>query len=147
MTLTLAATDQAAGSGVAKLEYQVNTASPFGALGGAKLATAAAEWVTYDPANKPSFTAPGVYSVDYRSTDAAGNVETAKTVAFTITAPNTDHTAPVTTETLDPASPGAGQTYSGPVKVKFSALDRAGRPGGQDRRRQRRGRPLGSGRP
>ena len=84
--------------------------------------------MTYDPANKPMFTAPGVYSVDYRSTDAAGNVETAKSVAFTITAPNNDHTAPVTTQTLDPAAPGAGKTYSGPVKVKFSALDQS--PGG-----------------
>ena len=140
VTLTLAATDQAAGSGVAKLEYQVNTASPFGALGAAKVANAELEYVTYDPANKPTFTAPGVYSVDYRSTDAAGNVETAKSVAFTITAPNNDHTAPVTTQTLDPAAPGAGKTYSGPVKVKFSALDQSpGGPAGQDGRRQRSG--------
>ena len=43
VTLTLAATDQAAGSGVAKLEYQVNTASPFGALGAAKVANAELE--------------------------------------------------------------------------------------------------------
>ncbi len=127
VTLTLTAADQPNASGVAKSEYMVNTASPFGALAGAKLATAAAaEWVTYNPASKPSFTAPGAYSVDYRSTDAAGNVETAKTVTFTITAPNNDKTAPVTTQSLDPASPGAGQTYSGPVKVKFSALDPPG---------------------
>ena len=84
--------------------------------------------MTYDPANKPVFTAPGVYSVDYRSTDAAGNVEAAKSVSFTIAAPNNDHTAPVTTQSLDPAAPGAGKTYSAPVTVKFSALDQA--PGG-----------------
>ena len=43
--------------------------------------------MTYDPANKPTFTTPGAYSIDYRSVDAAGNVETAKTVTFTIAAP------------------------------------------------------------
>jgi len=128
VTLTLTAADQANASGVAKTEYMVNTASPFGALAAAKLANAAAEWVTYNPASKPTFTAPGAYSVDYRATDAAGNVETAKTVTFTITAPNNDKTAPVTTQTLDPAAPGAGKTYSAPVKVKFSANDQA--PGG-----------------
>ena len=83
---------------------------------------AAAEYVTYDPANKPSFTAPGAYSIDYRSADAAGNVETAKTVDFTIGLQQR-HAAPVTTGTLDPAAPGAGRTYSGPVTVKFSAND------------------------
>ena len=123
VTLTLAATDPV--SGVAGSEYQVNAASPFGAL---KLSSAALAWVAYDPANKPVFTAPGVYSVDYRSTDAAGNVEAAKSVSFTIAAQSNDKTAPVTTQSLDPAAPGAGKTYSGPVKVKFSALDQA--PGG-----------------
>ena len=123
VTLTLAATDSV--SGVAGSEYQVNAASPFGAL---KLSSAALAWVAYDPANKPVFTAPGVYWVDYRSTDAAGNVEAAKSVSFTIAAQSNDKTAPVTTQSLDPAAPGAGKTYSGPVKVKFSALDQA--PGG-----------------
>ena len=103
----------------------VNSPSAFGAFGAAKLvaSAAAAEWVTYDAANKPSFTAAGAYSIDYRSIDAAGNVETAKTVTFTIAAPSNDHTAPVTTRTLDPARPGAGRIYSAPVTVKFSASD------------------------
>ena len=43
-------------------------------------ANEALEWVTYDPANKPVFSAPGQYTIDYRATDAAGNVETAKAV-------------------------------------------------------------------
>ena len=119
VTLTLAAEDQPAGSGVAKLEYQVNNSSPFGAL------TAQADWVTYDDAAKPVFSAPGLYSIEYRATDTAGNVEEAKTIAFAIAAPGNDTTAPVTTETLDPAAPGAGKTYSGPVTVKFSAVDAA----------------------
>ena len=59
----------------------------------------------YNPADKPVFTAPGAYSIEYRSLDNAGNVEAIKTVAFTITAPNNDHLAPVTTGTLDPARP------------------------------------------
>ena len=84
------------------------------------------------------FTAPGVYSVDYRSTDAAGNVEAAKSVAFTITAPNNDKTAPVTTQSLDPAAPGAGKTYSGPGQGQvLGARPGSGRSGGQDGRRQR----------
>ena len=87
---------------MAKSEYLVNAPSAFGAFGAAKLVSAAAaEYVTYDPANKPSFTAPGAYSIDYRSVDAAGNVETAKTVTFTIAAQRRQ-TAPVTTGTLDP---------------------------------------------
>ena len=114
---------------MAKIEYQVNTASPFGALGAATVGRGELAYVTYDPANKPTFTAPGVYSVDYRSTDAAGNVETAKSVAFTITAPNNDHTAPVTTQTLDPAAPGAGKTYSGSGQGQvLGAGSVAGRP-------------------
>ena len=80
----------------------------------------------YDAANKPAFTAPGAYTVEYRSTDAAGNVEATKTVAFSIAAPTGDDTlAPVTTGTLDPAQPGPGKTYSGPVTVNLSALDPA----------------------
>ena len=85
-TLTLTATDPV--SGVAKSEYQVNPASPFGAFGAPSLASAG--WVDYNPADKPVFTAPGVYSIEYRSLDNAGNVEAIKTVAFTITAPNND---------------------------------------------------------
>ena len=41
--------------------------------------------MTYDAANKPTFTTPGLYNIDYRATDMAGNVEAAKSVAFTIT--------------------------------------------------------------
>ena len=124
--LTLAGTD--ATSGVAKLEYQVNTVGAFKAFGLRNLAANEAfEWVTYDPANKPTFTAPGQYTIDYRGTDAAGNVETAKSVSFSIRAQQTDHDAPVTTATLDPAQPGPGKTYSTAVNVNLSALDPSGR--------------------
>ena len=124
-------------SGVAKLEYQVNTVGAFKAFGVRSLAAnAALEWVTYDPANKPVFSAPGQYTIDYRATDAAGNVETAKSVSFSIAHATQD--APVTTATLDPAQPGAGKTYASAVNVNLSALDpTAAGPGAEDRRRQR----------
>ena len=81
--------------------------------------------MAYSAASKPAFTANGGYAVEYRSTDVAGNVETAKTVTFTVGTPAGRRTAPVTNATLDPAQPGPGRTYADPVTVKFSALDAA----------------------
>ena len=37
-----------------------------------------------------------------------------------------ESTAPTTTIALDPATPGAGRTYAGPVTVNFTAQDTAG---------------------
>jgi plastocyanin len=70
----------------------------------------------------------GAHTVEFRSTDVAGNVEETKTVEFTIGGGG-DTTAPVTTSTLNPASPGAGGTYDGPVNIELSATDPA-TPGG-----------------
>jgi plastocyanin len=70
----------------------------------------------------------GAHTVEFRSTDVAGNVEETKTVEFTIGGGG-DTTAPVTTSTLNPASPGAGGTYDGPVNIELSASDPA-TPGG-----------------
>ena len=125
VTLTLNATDE--GSGVEKTEYQVTTSSPFGGLGQAKLLNASEEaWVTYDAANKPRFTDAGNYSIEYRSTDKAGNVEAIKTIAFKIAPGVSDDTlAPTTIATLAPAAPGAGGTYEEPVTVTFAATDPA----------------------
>jgi plastocyanin len=73
----------------------------------------------------------GAHTVEYRSTDVAGNVEATKKVEFTIGGgQGGDTTAPVTTSTLDPATPGAGGTYTGPVSVKLSATDPAQAGGG-----------------
>ncbi len=73
----------------------------------------------------------GAHTVEYRSTDVAGNVEATKKVDFTIGPPApVDDKAPVTTHTLNPASPGAGGTYNGPVGVSFSATDPASTGGG-----------------
>jgi plastocyanin len=75
-------------------------------------------------------TGNGAHTVEFRSTDVAGNQEAAKKVEFTIGAANADVTAPVTTSALTPGSPGAGGTYNGQVSVQFSATDPASAGGG-----------------
>lgn len=80
VTLGLSAVD--GGSGVAKTEYRVN--------GG--------DWIPY-AGSIPAFTADGIYKVDYRSVDAAGQTEEIRTVEFKI-----DKTAPSLTVELDPTS-------------------------------------------
>jgi hypothetical protein len=66
VTVTLTAADGAGGSGVALTEYALD--------GGG-----------WQPYTAPvTVAAPGQHTVAYRSTDAAGNVETAKQVSFTI---------------------------------------------------------------
>ncbi|MDA0140166.1 DUF1080 domain-containing protein [Solirubrobacter sp. CPCC 204708] len=68
----------------------------------------------------------GAHKVEFRSTDNAGNVETTKSVDFTIgDEPSGDDTAPNTTAALNPAQPGPGGTYTGPVGVTLSATDPA----------------------
>ena len=118
VTLTLDASDPL--SGVATTEYRVNAAVPFGAVGAARFAESA-DWVTYSASAKPVFTLPGPYTVEYRSTDVAGNVEAIKTVTFTIAGTGQDTTAPVTTATLDP-----GPVATRPVTVRLSATDPVG---------------------
>ncbi|WP_170179091.1 OmpL47-type beta-barrel domain-containing protein [Solirubrobacter pauli] len=120
VTLTLNAAD--ATSGVARTEYRVDDAGAFAGAAAAALA-APAEWQVYSAASKPTFTADGSYAIEYRSTDVAGNAETPKTVTFAVGTPTSDAGAPVTTAALDPALPGAGQAYTGPVTVRFSARD------------------------
>ncbi len=119
-TVRVGLTSTDASSGVALTEYQVDATGPFSGFAAPRVA---AEWLPYDAANKPNFASPGAYTISYRSTDAAGNVEATKTVAFAIAAPTGDTIAPVTTGTLDPTTPGAGFTYAAPVTVKFSAND------------------------
>ena len=73
----------------------------------------------------------GEHTVEYRSTDNAGNVEDIQDVTFTIGEDTgADETAPVTTHELDPADPGAGGEYDGPVDVTLSASD-PDEPGGR----------------
>ena len=51
----------------------------------------------------------GAHTVEYRSTDVAGNVEATKKVDFTIGAAGGDTTAPVTTSALDAGDAGRGR--------------------------------------
>ena len=108
VTATLTASDEVGGSGVESTEYRVN--------GG--------DWTAYNPLSPPMFTDPGGYSLEFRSTDVAGNVEEPPgAVDFTITEDGGETTPPETTATLDPAAPGPGGTYDGPVDVTLSATD------------------------
>ena len=97
--VTLAATDNDGGSGVAATEYRID--------GGA--------WTTY--AQPFEVAGDGRHTVDYRSTDNDGNVETAKQVEIAI-----DTTAPVTTVRLDGVRQSS-DTFQGPVTVTLSAAD------------------------
>ena len=71
---------------------------------------------TYNAASKPAFTADGAYAIEYRSTDAAGNVEAIedgrRSRSARRRATRTRRSRPAT---LDPAQPGPGRTYPGPV--------------------------------
>ena len=110
--LTLTGADEGENaSGVAAIEYRID--------GG--------EWVE-DTSGDPvtvTVSEPGEHTVQYRSRDAAGNLEVAQAVTFTVEqgGGGEDTTAPVTMAALDPENPGAGGTYDGPVGVDLSATD------------------------
>ena len=63
----------------------------------------------------------GTHTVEYRSRDAAGNQEAAKSFSVKV-----DLTGPTSSAALDPAAPGAGGTYDGPVTVTLTGSDAAG---------------------
>jgi cytochrome c len=99
VTVTLTATDEAGGSGLASTEYQVDDATA---------------WTTY--------TAPipisgdRVHQVRFRSTDNNGNIEATKTVEVKI-----DSTAPITTAAFAP--PNDNGWHPGTVPVTLSSTD------------------------
>jgi PKD repeat protein len=100
-TVTLTATDNAGGSGVARIEYQLD---------------AETVWTPY---TEPVLVAgDGVHEVRFRSVDGAGNVETAKAAAVQV-----DTTAPVTTATFAP--PNDDGWHAGTVPVTLTAADPA----------------------
>ena len=100
VTITLSATDA---TGVASTEFRLN--------GGA--------WTPYSAPIQVA--AAGTTSVEFRSTDSAGNVETIRSRDVKI-----DSTAPTATVALNPAAPGAGGTYSTPVRVTLTGADAGG---------------------
>jgi hypothetical protein len=65
----LAASDPSPGSGLDKTYYRLGSSGPFS---------------EYDAGNKPTVSAQGTTTVEFYSTDAAGNVETAKSVTVHI---------------------------------------------------------------
>ncbi|MEU8264702.1 ThuA domain-containing protein [Micromonospora sp. NPDC048999] len=98
-TVTLSATDNAGGSGVAKTEYQLDGDTA---------------WTAYTEPIVVS--GDGTHAVRFRSTDKAGNVEATKSVDFKI-----DTIAPVTTAAFAPANDEGW--HRGAVPVTLSATD------------------------
>jgi PKD repeat protein len=97
--VTLTAVDDASGSGINTTEYRVD--------GGA--------WTTYTgPFQFPA----GNHTIDYHSVDRAGNAEADRSFTAKV-----DGAAPTTTAALDPASPGPGGRYDGPVTVSLTGDD------------------------
>ncbi|WNB92654.1 OmpL47-type beta-barrel domain-containing protein [Bacillus sp. NEB1478] len=72
------------------------------------------EWKTY---STPFKLESGKYTVEYRSTDKAGNVESTKSLSVTV-----DSTAPVTTVKTSPEK--SGNIFNQTVTVKLSATDK-----------------------
>jgi glucose/arabinose dehydrogenase/type 1 glutamine amidotransferase/regulation of enolase protein 1 (concanavalin A-like superfamily) len=89
--VTLTATDEAGGSGVASTEYRVDEG----------------EWTDYTAPF--TVTEPGTHTVEFRSTDVAGNVETAKSIEVVVEAADSD--APSTGITWTPAEADGEQGW------------------------------------
>lgn len=98
VTVSLNASDDA--SGVAMTEYQVNNGA----------------WITYT-GSIPAF-GDGIYTVNYRSTDLAGNTEQLKTVEFKV-----DKTAPELSVQLDQTTIWPANHKMGTVNVTLHAND------------------------
>ena len=109
VVVTLVASDS--GSGIASTSYRVD--------GG--------DWETYgDPI---VVTGAGEHTVEFRSTDVAGNSEEAQSITVRVDGAPMDETAPVTSMSTDPARPDgrSGWFVTSPV-VTLSATDQAAGP-------------------
>jgi glucose/arabinose dehydrogenase/PKD repeat protein len=117
VTVTLTATDPAGGSGVDVTEYRIN--------GG--------DWVEYEgPIRREQ---PGMYLVEFRSTDRTGNVEDTKSVTFTIEVPqncledfNDEFNGTALDDKWDVLRPNAGaMTFvGGAMRIKVRSGDMIG---------------------
>jgi uncharacterized protein involved in tellurium resistance len=98
-TITLSASDE--GSGIEKTEYRVNEG----------------DWKTYE--SPILIKADGIYTIDYRSSDRAGNVEDSKSISL-----KSDNTKPVTKADVVPGNPdGTNEWYKSEVSITLSASD------------------------
>jgi hypothetical protein len=100
VTISLSATDNQEGSGVAKTEYSLDNG---------------ATWIAYTT----SFTISneGTTTISYKSTDNAGNIESVQPLTIKI-----DKTQPTITATISPQPNSSGWNNSD-VTVTFTALD------------------------
>jgi type 1 glutamine amidotransferase len=98
-TVTLSASDEPGGSGLASTQYQVDGATT---------------WTVYSGPFEVA--GDGAHEVRFRSTDKAGNVEQTRTAAL-----RTDATAPLTTATFAPANDNGW--HAGAVPVTLAATD------------------------
>ncbi|WP_433529929.1 ThuA domain-containing protein [Micromonospora sp. CA-263727] len=98
-TVTLTATDEPGGSGVARTEYQLGSATT---------------WTSY--AGPVQVTGDGSHELRFRSVDEAGNVEETKTVTVRI-----DATAPLSIAAFAPANDEGW--HNGRVPVVLTATD------------------------
>jgi regulation of enolase protein 1 (concanavalin A-like superfamily) len=89
--VTLTATDETDGSGVASTEYRIDEG----------------EWTDYTAAF--TISEPGTHTVEYRSTDVAGNEEAVKSLEVVVEAADED--APTTTLTWTPATADGEQGW------------------------------------
>ncbi|MBE1485117.1 ThuA domain-containing protein [Plantactinospora soyae] len=99
VTVTLAATDNAGGSGVARTEYQLDGATT---------------WTAY--AEPVQVTGDGPHTLRFRSADGAGNVEETRSVEVKI-----DATAPVSSAAFAP--PTDDGWHSGTIPVTLTSTD------------------------
>nr|WP_274388033.1 ThuA domain-containing protein [Salsipaludibacter albus] len=99
--------------GVETVEYRLATSGEWG------------DWTMYD--GTVTVTEPGEYTVEYRATDAAGNVSAVGDASFVIA--EVDDEPPTVDVTLDPAEPNGDPvgdfegTYNTPVTVTVEADD------------------------
>ena len=116
ITITLSATDLG-GAGVSYTRYSLDGSSWEQAT---------------SPATSLSVTAPRsgsrAHTLQFYSADHAMNVETVKTLAFTVTAPGSDTTPPSTVPSFNPA---AGAVFNANQPVTLSATDNVGGSGVQ----------------
>ena len=100
--ISLSAVDNTDGSGFKTTEYGISNSSYNSG------------WLTYVTPFQITSLSDGAYTISYRSTDVAGNVETTKTAAVTL-----DNIGPI----LTVSNPPSGGALQGTITFSISAVD------------------------